>query len=74
MLNSFENCNFIFTDGTIEEKFFKAETLYNFAKELNTSNSIEILDFKNGINKLKSETNFIIGSFYVYNKVKELLH
>lgn len=60
LLNSFENCTFIFTDGTIPDKFFKAQVLYDFAKALNTSNKLEMCDFSNGIQKLNSEINFIV--------------
>lgn len=60
LLNAFENCTFIFTDGTIPDKFFKAEVLYDFAKTLNTSNKLEISNFNEGILKLKSEINFIV--------------
>lgn len=60
LLNAFENCTFIFTDGTIPDKFFKAEVLYDFAKTLNTSNKLELSNFNEGISKLKSEINFIV--------------
>lgn len=73
LLGNFENSKFIFTNGTIEGKFFEAHTLYDYAKSLNTSNSIEILDFENGINHLTNEVNFIVGSFYVYDKAREFL-
>lgn len=73
LLNNFSNCTFIFTDGTDENKFFKGNVLYDYAKKLNTSNSLEYITFENGIKKLNSEINFIVGSFYVYDKVKELL-
>lgn len=73
LLNSFQNCKFIFTDGTIENKFFKAQFLYDYAKSIDSSNSLEISDFENGISKLNSEINFIVGSFYVYDKTKDLL-
>ena len=71
LLENFENCNFIFTNGTIEGKFFEAQLLYDFAKTLNTSNNLKILDFENGIKQLNSKVNFIVGSFYVYDKVKK---
>lgn len=60
LLNAFENCTFIFTDGTIPDKFFKAEVLYDFAKTLNTSNKLELSNFNEGISKLKSGINFIV--------------
>lgn len=73
LLENFENCNFIFTNGTIEGKFFEAQLLYDFAKSLNTLNNLKISNFENGIKELKSKVNFIIGSFYVYDKTKKLL-
>ena len=74
LLENFKNCNFIFTSGTIEGKFFDAQILYDFAKSLNTINTLKILDFKDGIKELNSDVNFIVGSFYVYDKAKELLN
>ena len=73
LLENFENCNFIFTNGTIKNKFWNASTLYEFAKSLNTSNYLKILEFETGIQNLTSEVNFIVGSFYVYDKTMELL-
>lgn len=60
LLNSFQNCTFIFTNGTIPNKFFKAQVLYDFAKSFNTSNILKISDFDTGISKLNSEVNFIV--------------
>lgn len=73
LLSNFDNCKFIFTDGTNENKFFKGKILYDYAKHLNTSNTLECLTFENGIKELNSKVNFIVGSFYVYEKAKELL-
>ena len=73
LLGAFENSTFIFTDGTDENKFFKGQVLYDYAKTLNTSNTLEIETFENGFKKLNSEINFIVGSFYTYEKTKELL-
>lgn len=71
LLTNFENCKFIFTSGT-EEKFFDAQTLYNYAVSINTNNTLEISNFDNAIQNLDSEINFIVGSFYVYNKVRNI--
>ena len=73
LLENFENCNFIFTNGTIKDKFWNNKILYEFAKELNTSNNLQMLEFNDGIKNLNSDVNFIVGSFYVYDKAKELL-
>lgn len=73
LLGAFKNSTFIFTDGTDENKFFKGQVLYDYAKTLNTSNTLEIETFENGFKKLNYEINFIVGSFYTYEKTKELL-
>lgn len=73
LLSNFENCNFIFTSGTIDGKFFDAKILYDYAKSLKTSNNLEISDFKDSLDKLNSEASFIVGSFYVYDKTIEFL-
>ena len=74
LLNNFKNCNFIFTNGTIKDKFWDSKILYDYANSLNTVNILEILDFETGIKNLNSEVNFIVGSFYTYEKTKELLN
>ncbi len=60
LLNGFDNCTFIFTDGTDDTKFFKAQILYDYARTLNTSNKLEISNFNDGISKLNSEISFIV--------------
>ena len=74
LLNNFKNCTFIFTNGTIKDKFWNSKILYDYAKSLSTINNLEILDFETGIKNLNSEVNFIVGSFYTYEKTKELLN
>ena len=74
LLESFENCTFIFTDGTIENKFWNSQILYDFAKSLNTNNKLQISNFEDGIKQLNSDVNFIVGSFYVYNKAHNLIN
>lgn len=73
LLENFQNCNFIFTNGTIDGKFWNSKLLYDFSKSLNTSNTLRILEFDKGIKELNNEVNFIVGSFYVYDKTIELL-
>jgi folylpolyglutamate synthase/dihydropteroate synthase len=73
LLNAFDKSTFIFTDGTDKNKFFKGQILYDYAQSLHTSNHLEYSDFAEGIKKLNSTINFIVGSFYVYDKAKELL-
>lgn len=60
LLNSFENCKFIFTSGTDSKKFFSSEFLYEYAKTLNTNNFLECDTFENALKKLGSKLNFIV--------------
>ncbi len=73
LLQTFENSTFIFTNGTDDNKFFKGQLLYDYAKSLNSSNKLELEAFENGLLKMNSEINFVIGSFYSYEKAKKLL-
>lgn len=70
LLNSFSNCKFIFTSGNGSNKFFESQILYDYAKSLNTNNSLECASFENALKKLDNEVNFIVGSFYVYEDVR----
>lgn len=60
LLNSFENCHFIFTNGGNEEKFFDSKILYDYSKTLNTNNFIEYDTLENALTKLNKESNFIV--------------
>lgn len=87
LLSEFPASNFIFTSGTGEKKFFDKNILYNYAIEFLKKNSnnnhnkydsnffanISNSDFELAIENLNSEVNFIIGSFYTYKKVCEIL-
>lgn len=73
LLENFKNCSFVFTNGTIENKFWDNNILYEFAKSLNTNNTLKKMEFKDGIQELNTEVNFIVGSFYVYDKTIEFL-
>ena len=57
LLSNFSNCHFIFTDGTDEIKFFKGNFLYDYAKSLNTSNTLEYTTFEHGLLKLNSKSS-----------------
>ncbi len=70
---SFPNSTFIFTNGTKEEKFISKEILYEFAKSLNTSNFLKTSDFTEAIKNTNSDFNFIVGSFYTYKLLKDIL-
>lgn len=74
LLNSFKNCHFIFTSGTNETKFFDGQTLYEYAKKLNTNNLIEYDTMENALKNANTDVNFVIGSFYIYEKVKSILN
>lgn len=80
LLNAFENSTFIFTSGFgSEHKFFSSDTLYDYAISLNSNNILEKEKFdiaiENSLKNLDTNTiNFIIGSFYTYQKAKELLN
>lgn len=73
LFKAFPNSNFIFTDGTKEEKFIPKEILYEFAKKYKTSNFIKTSDFSNAIQNTNSDLNFIVGSFYTYKLIKKIL-
>lgn len=60
LLNSFENCHFIFTNGGDEIKFFNEKMLYEYALSLNTKNTFEFDTLENALNKLNNESNFIV--------------
>lgn len=63
LLNSFENCHFIFTNGGDEIKFFNEKMLYDYALSLNTNNTFEYDNLENALRKLNSDTNFIVRKF-----------
>lgn len=73
LLTSFKNSTFILTSGTDKNNFFDKNILYDFAKSIKTDYSNIILkhEFENALCELKSDINFIIGSFYTYKTVKE---
>lgn len=73
LCSNFPNSTFIFTDGTKEEKFISKEILYEFAKSLKTSNLLKVDDFCEAIKKVNSDFNFIVGSFYTYKLLKNIL-
>lgn len=60
LLNSFQNCLFIFTNGGNSEKFFDSKTLYDYARTLKTNNFLEYDTLESALCKLNKETNFIV--------------
>lgn len=68
ILTAFEDSTFILTGGTDKNKFFDKEVLYDFAKNITSTNTIVKSDFSEALSKLEKNINFIIGSFYVYKE------
>ncbi len=71
------DCHFIFTSGIPNEtKYVEKETLVNVAKDYGYSN-IDSMEFndavKYAIDNYSDNDIFIIGSFYVYNTVLDLI-
>lgn len=74
ILNKFPTSKFIFTDGNNPNKFWNPEILYNESINiLNSNKNISISNLEKAIQNLNSSVNFIIGSFYSYKSVKEIL-
>ena len=74
LYSKFPNSTFILTSGNNESKFFSNKILYDYMISLSSNIYIkkdELYNLKNIINK--DNINFIIGSFYVYNTVINLL-
>lgn len=79
LLNNDENSNFILTSGTGEEKYNTNKELYELALKYKKPNQkIYIKTLEEAIkeakeNKTEKMVNFIIGSFYVYEKTIEAI-
>ena len=81
LLSNFPESTFIFTSGNNTKKFFDKNLLLSYANEFKEKNHLNnIYLFSNDLTNLneiininKSSTHFILGSFYVYNTVIELL-
>lgn len=76
ILNKFPDSKFIFTNGNNINKFWNPEILYNEAyKILLSDKNISILSLEEALNScFFSDVNFVIGSFYSYESVKQLLN
>ena len=75
LLNSFNNCHFIFTSGIDEKRYVSKEELFNIGLNYKENQKIRKMTLNDAIEyTLKNnKVNFIVGSFYVYaNVVKKL--
>ena len=76
-LINFDNSTFIFTNGNDESRYVKKEELLEYAKTVSTKNSYYTMELKDAINFAKKEYKnkivFVLGSFYIYGDVLELL-
>lgn len=73
LCTAFPNSTFIFTDGTKEEKFISKEILCEFAKTLKSANLLKTSDFADAIKNVNSDFNFVVGSFYTYKLLKDII-
>lgn len=69
LLSAFSDSKFIFTTGTDNHKFIPKETLFEYAES--RISDIHMRDFETAIKTLNSEVNFIVGSFYIYEKARK---
>ena len=80
LLKEFPTSTFIFTSGNNTKKFFNSNLLIDYANNLKQTLKLEhiklqennLLNLKEIIKK-QTDTYFILGSFYVYNIVNNLL-
>ena len=71
-----ENAEFIFTSGNNNEKYVSKETLYQIALNYKKNQILYKMDLEKALKFIKekpSSINFIVGSFYVYGDVLNLL-
>ena len=68
---------YIFTSGNSTERYAQGEILANTAKEVMKEANIQVKDLKDAqeyvIKDCKNYTIFIVGSFYVYGDVIDML-
>ena len=76
-LIKYDNSTFIFTDGNDTNKYVKKEDLLEYASSLSRVNKYYTMKLKDAIDfakkEFKDEIVFILGSFYIYGDVIELL-
>ena len=77
MLSKDKDARFILTSGNDEERYTSAEELYNVAEEYIDKNKLQIKSLNKAIKEaVEAKDNnayFVVGSFYVYGDVKEMI-
>ena len=72
-----KKATYIFTSGNSKERYVQGEVLANTAKEIMKEANIQVKNLKDSIyysvNNYKDSTIFIVGSFYVYGDVINIL-
>ena len=72
-----DKSTFIFTDGNDINKYVKKEDLLKYANTLSKENKYYTMNLKDAIDFVKKEYKdkivFVLGSFYIYGDVIELL-
>jgi len=72
-----EKANFIFTDGNDKNRYVEKEALFEFAKKMDNKDRFQTMELKEAIkysyNKFQDKVIAIIGSFYIYQDVKEII-
>lgn len=76
-LIKYDNSTYIFTDGNDTNKYVKKEDLLEYANSLSKENNYYTMKLNDAIDfakkEFKDEIVFILGSFYIYGDVIELL-
>ena len=71
-----EGSTFIFTSGNDEERYVSSEELYKTAKNTTKNNKLYKMNLQEAIlyaKKQENKVSFAIGSFYIYEDVKNIL-
>ena len=71
-----EGSTFIFTSGNDEERYVSSEELYKTAKNITKNDKLYKMNLQEAIlyaKKQENKVSFAIGSFYIYEDVKNIL-
>ncbi len=71
-----EKSIFIFTSGNDEERYVSSEELYKTAKNTTKNDKLYKMNLKEAIlyaKKQENKVSFVVGSFYIYADVKNIL-